>query len=664
MCDKYLRPGLRLGNYPLQHEIWPDALERFVRQRIDAAKFYWQQRRYQIPYIVNKVNNAAYRLHTVNENELQAQIRQLLRHLHQHGLKDEWVFQAFAIIREVSQRILGKKHYDVQLLGGWVMINGMVAEMETGQGKTLTATLPACTAALAGIPVHVLTANDYLATRDEQWLRPLYRWLGLSSAAVTDGMENQERTNAYRCDIVHSTSQQIAFDYLRDRMEMGDEISKTQIQYRQIRDGLQHKPSPYLLRGLCFAIVDEADSLLIDEAKTPLIISQTRQNEEQARNYFDALYLAASLDAKADFSIDKQHQTVTLTSAGKQKIENLVATLGEFWQRRRQREYMTTLALRARFLFHRDEHYLVRDDKVVIVDPLTGRVMPDRSWEHGLHQLIEAKEGCTISGERDPLARISFQRFFKRYLRLGGMSGTVTEVSSELLDVYGLRVIRIPTHQPSRRILMAEKVYRDTPKKWVALLNRVRAMQRQGRPVLIGTSSVAESEMVSKLLEKHGLSHQVLNARQDQREAELIARAGQLHCVTVATNMAGRGTDIALGDNVEKTGGLHVICTERNTARRIDRQLYGRCARQGDPGSAEGYMSLQDASIADFYPSAILKMVAALCRKNKPLPTWIGTVILMLPQKRMEYQHYRQRQQLMKQERQRAKSLAFTGHME
>jgi preprotein translocase subunit SecA len=664
VSDLHFRPGLVLGRYPQQQDTWPDALENFVKRNISAMQYVWRRRQFSLVQIVKQVNRYEPALKTLSDQALQTQVKCLQQKLYQQGLQDDLIFQTFAAIREASHRVLGKKHFDVQLFGGWVMMNGMIAEMETGQGKTLTATLPACTAALAGIPVHVMTANDYLAARDEVLLRPLYQWLGISSASVVDGMENDARSQAYSCSIVYTTSQQIAFDYLRDRMEMKDDIGNLQIQFKQIQSQHLNQPSPFLLRGLCFGLLDEADSLLIDEAKTPLIISKTREDEEQNQNYYDALYLASSLDNDKDFTLDEQNQSVNLTAAGKTRLEKLVESLHSDWQRRRQREFLATMALKAKYLFQRDEHYLVRNGKVEIIDPLTGRSMPDRSWEQGLHQLVEVKEGCEISGIRDPLARISYQTFFKRYLRLSGMSGTVSEVANELIEVYDLRVVKIPTHQPSRRILRPEWVLRNSEQKWQAFIRQVAKVHQTGQPVLIGTRSVAESEQLSAILTQHNLPHQVLNARQDHQEAELVAQAGLLGSITVATNMAGRGTDIALGEGVSDIGGLFVISTARNDARRIDRQLYGRCARQGDPGIAQGFMSLQDITIVEFYPAFILRALSVCCVGHRPMPNWLGKIVLAIPQRWLEHKHRRIRGYLIEQEKQQAKLLSFSGRME
>ena len=652
------------STYPQKMDKRPGFLESYVKTLASNIKYKFQRRRYSVSYIVKRVSRYEAGIAALSDEDLRKWVQHLKSELMQHGLQDKLVFQSFATIREVSNRVLQLRHFDVQLLGGWVMQNGMIAEMETGQGKTLTATLPACTMAMAGIPVHIVTANDYLAERDEEILRPLYQWLGLQSASIIDRTEIDTRQEAYKCHIVHSTSQQIAFDYLRDRMEMGDDIGSMQIKFKQRQHQHQGKLSPFLLRGLCFTIIDEADSLLIDEAKTPLVISQTRQNDNQDQIYHDALDLASSLDNLIDYTVNEKYQEVILTTKGKTKLADLSSSLSSYWQRKKQREMMTVLALKADQLFHRDKHYLVRDDAVQIIDLLTGRTMPDRSWEHGLHQLIEAKENCEISGERDPLAKISYQKFFNRYLRLSGMSGTVSEVEDELKQVYDLRLIKIPTHTPSKRIMQSERVYKNTEQKWAAFIHRVKHINQQGRPLLIGSQSVSDSKYISDLLNANNLNHHLLNAQQDADEASIISKAGELNSITVATNMAGRGTDISLSDSVKDLGGLHVLSTNRNDARRIDRQLYGRCARQGDPGSAEAYLSLADDNLTQFYPSFFLSLISVLIWPNKSLPNFLAKRLLSLPQKRTERHHFQTRRLLMKQDKSQEKMMSFTGRME
>ncbi len=653
-----------MGSYPQKYPEKLTELEQQAERFFKRLKARLGGKNYSQKYLADKVNQYRQGLSESSEQQLTASIQQLHNELYYKGLEKELIFRAFAVIREAAMRTLGKSHYDEQLLGGWLMINGMLAEMETGEGKTLTTTLPACTAALAGIPVHVITANDYLAARDCDIMQPLYQRLGLKAASVIDGMETAQRQSAYAADIVHTTNKQIAFDYLRDRIEIADDTGPLRFQYRQIQRQRLDNKSPLLLRGLCFALIDEADSVLIDEAKTPLIITKTIPNEETPETYSDALYLASTLFVNDDFIIDSKGRDIELTSEGEEKLADLISHLPKQWRNKRKREMLVTQALFATYLFVKDKHYLVKDDKVQIIDESSGRIMPDRSWEQGLHQMIEAKEGCVISELREPLARISYQRFFSRYLRLGGTSGTLSEVASELRQVYDLEVIRVATHRPSQRTLHAERVYPSENQKKKLLAERIRQLYQQQKPVLIGTCSVQESEQISLWLQQAQIPHRLLNARQDQHEAEIIAQAGQPGAVTIATNMAGRGTDIALDPTVIEKGGLHVIALSRNDSRRIDRQLYGRCARQGDPGSAEAILSLEDPALVQFYPSAILKILTKLTVGDRPLAAFISKFILYLPQQHNEKQQRRIRKQLMKQDKHLQRVLAFSGKFE
>jgi preprotein translocase subunit SecA len=665
MSEMSLRPGLRFGSYPQKKESRLSEFEQNAANFFDKIHKRVIRHRFSQAYIVNKIKKYEEPLKVCNEEQLTISILELRENLYRKGLTEDLMVQAFAVIRETAGRTLNKRHFDVQLFGGWLMINGMLAEMETGEGKTLTATLPACTAAMAGIPVHVITANDYLAARDEEILRPLYQRLGLKSGSVVDGMETEQRRKIYQCPIVHTTNKQIAFDYLRDRIEMGDDTGLLKFQFRQIQQAVTPgKSNPLLLRGLCFAIIDEADSVLIDEAKTPLIITQTRPSEESPETYSDAMYLASSLFINDDFIIDPKTREIELTRQGENSLADMIFGLAPHWQSKRKREMLVKQALIAEYFFKKNKHYIVNGEKVQIVDEFTGRVMADRSWEQGLQQMIEAKEGCVISDQREPLARISYQRFFSRYLRLTGTSGTVKEVAAEMHAVYGLHTVKVPTHRPSKRIMMQEQVYRTMALKKRAFLQRIEALYAQNRPVLVGTGSVAESIEVSGWLEEIGLPHRVLNAEQDQHEAEIIANAGQQQAITVATNMAGRGTDIALGLGVSDLGGLHVIALNCNDSRRIDRQLYGRCARQGDPGSCEAILSLEDQAVEHFYSSAILKALSRLSVNDGALPDYLGKLILRLPQHKNEKKQRRIRKQLIKQDNHLSRILAFSGKFE
>ncbi|MCP3852229.1 MAG: hypothetical protein GY694_18620 [Gammaproteobacteria bacterium] len=444
---------------------------------------------------------------------------------------------------------------------------------------------------------------------------------------------------------------------------MASDTGALRFQYRQIQNRQSDK-APLLLRGLCFALIDEADSVLIDEAKTPLIITKTIPNDESPETYSDALYLASTLFVNDDYNINKKTRHIELTVEGEDKLAELIPSLPVQWRNKRKREMLVTQAISATNFFIKDKHYLVNDDKIQIIDEATGRVMADRSWEHGLHQMIEAKEGCVISEQREPQARISYQRFFSRYLHLSGTSGTISEVSKELHQVYGLDVIKVATFRPSARSMNGERIYRSKTEQKAALIDRVSKLHQQQKPVLIGTCSVWQSEQVSSWLQKNDIPHQVLNAKQDEHEANIIALAGQAGAITVATNMAGRGTDISLGSGVKENGGLHVIALNRNESARIDRQLYGRCARQGDPGCAEAILSLEDPVLVKYYSSAMLNILAKLTFAKRPLPKFISSLILRLPQQKNEKEQRHIRKQLMKQDKRLQRTLAFSGKFE
>ncbi|MEQ1528745.1 MAG: DEAD/DEAH box helicase [Methylococcales bacterium] len=665
MSELLLKPGLRLGYYPQK----PDSsLSAFEQRAVLLASKLGNRlvgARFTAEHILKTIETAGKPLENCSELALNQAISELRTQLQRHGCTDVLLAQAFAVIRETAHRSLTKRHFDNQLLAGWVMMKGMLVEMDTGEGKTLATALPACTAALAGIPVHVITANDYLAARDAENLAPLYQRLGLSSGAVVDGMETQLRRNVYQCAIVHTTNKQIAFDYLRDRLAMANDMGILRCQFRHIQQRLRPVDSnALLLRGLCFALIDEADSVLIDEAKTPLIISQVQSGGIDRQTYVDALHLAALLTINKDFIIDFKSRDLQLTRQGEQTLAGLVLNRSEAWQNKRNREALLKQALIAEFFYKKDKHYVVNEGKVQIVDEFTGRIMADRCWQQGLQQMIEAKENCAISEQRNALARISYQRFFSRYLRLAGTSGTLKEVAAEMHSIYGLQTVSIAPRRPSQRSIFPERVYRSAAQQQQVFLNRITELYAQNRPVLIGTNSVAESEQVAEWLTQVGLPHRVLNAKQDQHEAQIIAQAGVQQAITVATNMAGRGTDIVLGPGVAELGGLHVLNLSLNDAGRIDRQLYGRCARQGDPGSAEAILVLPDAAAVNFYCSAILKIAIMFQSDPKPIPKLLSKLIVHLLRQSNERQQRLLRKQVMKQDQYAANALAFSGKFE
>ncbi|GAB4278035.1 MAG: hypothetical protein Kow0092_33820 [Deferrisomatales bacterium] len=613
--------------------------------------------------VVEAVGRAGKRVREVPDRKVPELARELGARLRREGLAEEAVVEAFALVREVAERAVGLRPFDVQVLGGWVLLGGRVAEMETGEGKTLTATLPASTAALAGIPVHVVTVNDYLAARDAETMGPVYRALGLRVGTVVHGMEAEEKRRAYRCDVTYCTNKEVAFDYLRDRILLGTRTSRLRLQLERLH-GEEARTRKLLLRGLYFAIVDEADSVLVDEARTPLIIAGAGDAAEEREVYEQALACARKLVARDDYRLRRRERAAELTERGKGRLRELTGGLGPARTGPRRSEELVSLALVADRLYERDRDYLVREGKVQIVDEFTGRVMGDRSWEQGLHQVIEVKEGCPVTPVRDTVARISYQRFFRRYQRLAGMTGTAREVAEELWAVYGLRVVTVPTNRPLRRVGRGQRVFATAEGKWRAVVEAVAARHREGRPVLVGTRSVEASEHLSRRLQALGLPHVVLNARQDRDEARIVAEAGAPGRITVATNMAGRGTDIRLAPGVAEAGGLHVIATELHEARRIDRQLFGRCGRQGDPGTYEALVSLED-ELARLYLDPVSRgALLPLAAAGGAPASRLGGALLRRAQRRAERIHARARRDLLRLDERLGTALAFTGRLE
>jgi len=657
------RPGILAGVYPQREENRTGVLDKLATAAFGKFHQYVLGRNPRYRHFVDTVDRSAAGLDALDDQELTLRAIELRRNLYALGLRDDLVAQSFAIVREFATRRLGMRHYDVQLYGAWVMLQGKVAEMETGEGKTLTATLAASTAAMAGIPVHVITVNDFLAARDAQWMSPVYHALGLNVGTITEGLDLEQRRHAYSRDIVYCTNKQVVFDYLKDRMLLGQENRALHLNLEDLYSKTP-RTSRLLLRGLCFAIVDEADSVLIDEARTPLIISNRANMEEQESMFKHAARIARALESPRDFSVNRTRRQVDLTDLGRARIAHMTRPLGSVWNGKRRREELIRQGLSALHLFERDRHYLVRDGEVQIIDEYTGRIMADRSWERGLHQMVEAKEGCPISSHQETLSRISYQRFFQRYLRMGGMTGTAREVASELWSVYRLNVVTIPTNKPSRRTLSKDCLYVLAPQKWRAVVSRVRELHEQGRPVLIGARSVGASEELSKVLGEAGLNHRVLNARQDQQEAEIIARAGQPGRITVATNMAGRGTDIRLAPGIADAGGLHVLATERHDAGRIDRQLFGRAGRQGDPGSCEAILSLDDELFDGPSWERLQRLSERLFGPDYVAQGLHVKLLVFIAQRSAEMRNSRARKDLLKLDDNLGDMLAFSGRGE
>ncbi len=583
--------------------------------------------------------------------------------LRRDGFVAALVGECFALVREAATRTIGQRHYDPQLMGGWALLQGKLIEMETGEGKTIAATLPASTVALAGYPVHVITVNDYLAARDAEEMGPLYRFLGLTVDTVVQGMTAVARRQAYARSVTYCSNKELAFDYLRDRVALARRSSRLHLSLEKLR-GEAPRDERLVLRGLYFGIVDEADSVFVDDARTPLILSSTTGSSEEKERSEMALQLARRLVPGEDYATERAERNIALTPVGRAKLAEFAAGLSGVWTSVRAREELITQALSAMILFRRDQHYVVTEGKVQIVDESTGRVMPDRSWERGLHQLIEAKEDCEATPQHETLARLTYQRLFRRYVRLAGMTGTAREVGREIRSVYGLDVVRIPLHRPSRRMYRPPQVCTTHAEKWRKVAASVeRLAVAEGRPVLIGTRSVRASEEISAVLHEREIEHALLNAKQDQEEASIVALAGQASRVTVATNMAGRGTDIRLGAGVAENGGLHVILTEYHESRRIDRQFFGRCARQGDPGSCEAIVSLEDEIYMVFAP-AVTRLVTRLCEGSARLPAFVCEALRWIAQFRAERRDAYQRVQNLKLDRRLDRVLAFSGRGE
>jgi len=519
------------------------------------------------------------------------QLRQIFRRARETS---EDVARAFAVVREVAARQLGERPFLVQVAGALAIYDGCVVELATGEGKTLAATMPATVAGWRGWGCHVITFNDYLAKRDAEWMSRIYKFCGLQVAHVENQMPPLERRRAYAADITYCSNKEVTADFLRDRLALGRAAGLPGALLAKISQGTGAGTDRVVQRGLHFAIVDEADSILIDEAVTPLIISGEAPNPEQVEAFQHAAEIAAKLEQDVHYKLDHRYREVELTPSGKEAVAEMTQPLGGIWTGRRRSEELVVQALTARCFYTLGKQYVIQEGKVVIVDEFTGRLMPDREWRDGLHQAVSAKEKVEIQPPKDTYARVSFQRFFRLYKKLSGMTGTAVEGRREFWQIYHLPVVVIPTNRPCIRRRYPDRVFATAEAKWDAIVEHIIGVHKTGRPILVGTRSVRASEHLSQLLTARGLEHSVLNAVRHAEEAQIVAGAGQRGRITVATNMAGRGTDIKLGRGVAALGGLAVIATERHEAGRIDRQLYGRSARQGDPGSAQAIVSLED----------------------------------------------------------------------
>ncbi len=616
----------------------------------------------RIQVIVDRINSLEAGIAALGDEALNAKTTEFKQRLEAGETLDDLLPEAFAVVRETAKRTLGMRHFDVQLIGGIVLHEGKIAEMRTGEGKTLVATLPVYLNALTGKGVHVVTVNDYLARRDAQWMGPVYSFLGLTVGVIVHGLSDEERQQSYNSDITYGTNNEFGFDYLRDNMKF------------DLAD--------YVQREVNFAIVDEVDSILIDEARTPLIISGPA--EESTDKYYKINRIIPSLKKDTDYTIEEKTRTVALTEEGNIRVEKLLNAGNLYDPSNVDLVHHVHQALKAHALFHRDVDYVVKDGQVMIVDEFTGRLMPGRRWSDGLHQAVEAKETVKIENENQTLASITFQNYFRLYSKLAGMTGTAETEAPEFAKIYNLDVLVIPTHRPMIRSDNPDFIYKNEKGKFNAVIAEIEEKNKNGQPVLVGTISIAKSEVLSALLKKKGIKHTVLNAKYHEMEAEIVAQAGRYGAVTIATNMAGRGTDIVLGGNPEGlarqqfkgkehtgaewekavvqfrdqcaaekekvlgAGGLHILGTERHESRRIDNQLRGRSGRQGDPGSSRFYLALEDDLLRIFGSDRISGLMQRLgMEEDVPIEHRMVSRAIENAQKKVEAHNFEMRKHVL-----------------
>ncbi len=569
--------------------------------------------------------------------------------------------RAFALVREVAFRQIGEKPFPVQVAGALALESGCIAEMATGEGKTLASTMPVTVVGWRGQGCHVITVNDYLAKRDAEWMGRIYRFCGLSVAYIEQQMPPEQRKAAYMADVTYCTNKEVAADFLRDRLVLGGLRGLSSTLLARITGGGRQVTDRLVQRGLYYAVVDEADSILIDESVTPLIISGDAPNPQQIESFRQATEIAGRLKLQIDYRINHRYREIELTDQGERHLEELRRGLGGIWRANRRCREMVNQALTAKELYLHDKHYVIDDGKIVIVDEFTGRMMPDRTWRDGLHQAIEAKENVEINPPKDTYARISFQRFFRMYHKLSGMTGTASEAVDEFWQIYQLPVVRIPTNRPCIRKHLPTVVLPTESAKWARIVHEIRRINDTGRPVLVGTRSVRASEHLSRLLETEKLQHQVLNAIYHRQEAQIVAEAGQRGKITVATNMAGRGTDIKLGRAVAKLGGLCVIAAEPNESARIDRQLFGRGARQGDPGSAQGIFSMEDEIVTRYAKNTAAYLKKRYSNSKSDISSALIRGVFRLAQYRADRLALRRRKSVLRTDHWLDEQLGFAG---
>ena len=580
----------------------------------------------RIRLIVDEINELEPSMLALSDTSLKAKTEEFKTRLAEGETLDDILPEAFAVVREASKRVLGMRHFDVQMIGGVVLHRGNIAEMRTGEGKTLVATLPVYLNALSGKGAHVVTVNDYLARRDSEWMGRLYNFLGLSTGLIVAGLDYDQRKQAYASDITYGTNNEFGFDYLRDNMVVH-------------ADQMVQRP-------LNYAIVDEVDSILIDEARTPLIISGP--GERSTERYYELAKIVPHLVKDEDYTIDEKQKTIAPTEEGITKVEKMLHIENLYDSSNLELNHLLSASLRAYAMMERDKDYVVKDGEVVIVDEFTGRLMFGRRYSDGLHQAIEAKEGLKVERESQTLASITFQNYFRMYEKLSGMTGTAKTEEQEFNNIYGLEVYEIPPNKVLARIDMPDLIFKTKAAKYRAVVRDVVERHKTGQPILVGTTSITQSEMLSDMLTKAGIPHNVLNAKHHEQEAEIVANAGQYGMVTIATNMAGRGTDISLGEGVAELGGLHILGTERHESRRIDNQLRGRSGRQGDNGSSQFFLSLEDDLMRIFGADNIAGMMDKLgMEEDEPIEHSLITKSIERAQKKVENHNFNIRKYIL-----------------
>ncbi|WP_127166976.1 preprotein translocase subunit SecA [Veillonella sp. CHU732] len=580
----------------------------------------------RIRSIVEEINGLEPELLSLSDTSLRAKTEEFKARLANGETLDDILPEAFAVVREASKRVLGMRHFDVQMIGGIVLHRGNIAEMRTGEGKTLVATLPVYLNALSSKGVHVVTVNDYLAKRDSEWMGRLYNFLGLSTGLIVAGLDYDQRKQSYGADITYGTNNEFGFDYLRDNMVVH-------------ADQMVQRP-------LNYAIVDEVDSILIDEARTPLIISGP--GERSTERYYELAKVVPHLVRDEDYTIDEKQKTIAPTEEGIAKVEKMLHIENLYDSSNLELNHLLSASLRAYAMMERDKDYVVKDGEVVIVDEFTGRLMFGRRYSDGLHQAIEAKEGLRVERESQTLASITFQNYFRMYEKLSGMTGTAKTEEQEFNNIYGLEVYEIPPNKVLARVDMPDLIFKTKDAKYRAVVRDVVERHKTGQPILVGTTSITQSEMLSDMLTKAGVPHNVLNAKHHEKEAEIVANAGQYGMVTIATNMAGRGTDISLGEGVAELGGLHILGTERHESRRIDNQLRGRSGRQGDNGSSQFFLSLEDDLMRIFGADNIAGMMDKLgMEEDEPIEHSLITKSIERAQKKVENHNFNIRKYIL-----------------